>query len=265
MPTVHTNGITMHYEERGSGDPLLLIMGITAPGGVWEVHANDWSKDFRCIIPDNRGVGYTDKPEGPYTSAMMADDYAGLLDALGIEKVRVVGCSMGSIITQQLCLRHPEKVQSSVLMCTWGRCDAYAKSVFSHMKTIKARLTPTEFMEYIHLLIFAKDHWDANDTDLAQGRIHAGLDQNPQPLHGLEAQAAACTEHNVMDQLKNVKCPNLVIGGEDDIFTPRWMSEEVHAALPDSEIHLYPGAGHGFHFERTSDFNPRVAEWLKAH
>ncbi|MDB4673494.1 alpha/beta hydrolase [Verrucomicrobiales bacterium] len=265
MPTVQTNGITMHYEERGSGDPLLLIMGITAPGAVWEAHADDWSKDFRCIIPDNRGVGSTDKPEGPYTSEMMADDYAGLLDALGIEKVRVVGCSMGSIIAQQLCLRHPEKVQSSVLMCTWGRTDPYAKSVFSHMKTIKARLSGEEFMEYIQLLIFGKQFWDANHTDLADGRKGAGLDPNPQPLHGLEAQAAACVEHDVMDELKNVKCPHLVIGGEDDIFTPRWMGEEVNEALPDSEIYLYPGAGHGFHFERTDDFNPRVAEWLKAH
>ncbi|MCC6881040.1 MAG: alpha/beta fold hydrolase, partial [Verrucomicrobiales bacterium] len=94
MPHVETNGIKMYYDERGSGDPVLLIMGITAPGGVWEAHANDWSEHFRCIFGDNRGVGLSDKPEGPYTSAMMADDYAGLLDALGIASARVVGVSM---------------------------------------------------------------------------------------------------------------------------------------------------------------------------
>lgn len=105
-------------------------MGITARGAVWEKHAEHWARDFRCILPDNRGVGLSDKPAGPYTSAEMADDCAGLLAALGIAKARVVGCSMGSIIAQQLALRHPQRVQSAVLMCTWGRCDRYAFDVF---------------------------------------------------------------------------------------------------------------------------------------
>ena len=181
MPHVETNGIQMYYEERGSGDPLICIMGITAPGAVWEAHAEAWQPHFRCILGDNRGVGQTDKPEGPYTSAMMADDYAGLMDSLGIEKARVVGCSMGSIIAQQLALRHPEKVQSAVLMCSWARCDRYAKSVFAHMKAIKARLRPEEFMEYIQLLIFTKPFWDNDDAyqsvldgrgDAANGTAH---------------------------------------------------------------------------------------------
>ena len=140
MPTISTNGIQLYYEERGTGDPVLLIMGITAPGSVWELHAKFWQEQFRCILPDNRGVGLTDKPAGPYSSAMMADDFVGLLDALGLARVRVVGCSMGSIIAQQLALRHPQRVRSLVLMCPWARCDAYARGIFEHMKTIKARL-----------------------------------------------------------------------------------------------------------------------------
>src|SRR5512140_492858 len=100
MPTIKTNGIELFYEERGTGDPVLLIMGITAPGSVWELHAKFWQERFRCLLPDNRGVGRTDKPAGPYSSAMMADDFVGLLDALGLTSVRVVGCSMGSIIAQ---------------------------------------------------------------------------------------------------------------------------------------------------------------------
>ncbi len=119
-------------------------------------HAEEWQKDFRCILGDNRGVGDSDKPEGPYTSEMMADDYAGLLDELGIESARVVGCSMGSIIAQQLALRHPDKVKSAVLMCTWSRCDRYAVSVFEHMMNAKARLKPEEFMKFVQLLIFTK-------------------------------------------------------------------------------------------------------------
>ena len=145
MPVVEANGIQVYYEERGAGDPLVMIMGITARGAVWEKHAEYWQQDFRCILPDNRGVGLTDKPAGPYTSAQMADDYAALMQELGIERARVIGCSMGSIIAQQLALRHPARVRSLVLMCTWARCDRYARDVFQHIIDIKSRLRPEEF------------------------------------------------------------------------------------------------------------------------
>jgi pimeloyl-ACP methyl ester carboxylesterase len=267
MPTVSTNGIEMYYEEQGSGDPLVLIMGLTARGAVWEKHAEFWSRGFRCIAPDNRGVGLSDKPEGPYTSAQMADDYAGLLASLSISRARVVGCSMGSVIAQQLMLRHPNLVQSAVLMCTWGRCDRYARDVFRHIVDIKSRLRPEEFATHIQLLIFAKRHWDGDATfaEIMEGRALAALDPLPQPVHALEAQAAACVEHNTIDELDRIKCPCLVIGGQDDIFTPRWMAEEVAARIPCCDLHLYEGAGHAFHWECINDFNPRVCDWLRAH
>ena len=267
MPIVKANGININYEEMGSGEPLLLIMGITAPWSVWEKHSDFWSQTFRCIMPDNRGVGYSDKPAGDYSSEMMADDHAGLLRELGIEKARVVGVSMGSVIAQQLALRHPDLVQSTVLMCPWARCDAYAKGLFNLMVNTKARLTPDEFMEYIQLLIFAKESWDNQMTynGFLAGREDAANDSNPQPLHGLVGQAVACMEHQVVDQLKDIACPALVIGGEQDIFTPQWMAREVADGIPNAQLHLYPGAGHAFHWERIEDFNPRVRDWLVAN
>ena len=267
MPTVETNGITMNYEERGSGDPVIMIMGITAPGAVWEAHADDWSEHFRCIMPDNRGVGESDKPPGDYSSEMFADDYAGLMDQLGIEKARIVGVSMGSIIAQQLCLRHPDKVQSAVLMCPWARCDRYATSTFNHMVACKAHLAPMDFMEWIQMLIFTKPHWDNDEAyqGMIEGREGFAVDPCPQPLHGLQGQAAACIGHDVLGQLGNIKAPCLVIGGKDDIFTPLWMGEEVASNIPNCESHFYDNAGHAFHWEVMDDFNPRIREWLKAH
>jgi pimeloyl-ACP methyl ester carboxylesterase len=267
MPHVETNGIQIYYEEQGEGDPLILIMGITATGDVWEAHSDFWSEEYRCIKPDNRGVGQSDKPAGDYSSEMMADDYAGLMDALGIEKARVVGVSMGSIIAQQLCLRHPDKVQSAVLMCPWSECDRYATSVFEHMKVCKAHLDNKQFLEWIQLLIFTKPFWDNDEAHegLVTGRDDFDANPNPQPLHGLKGQAAACVNHNVSDQLGNISAPCLVIGGKDDIFTPLWMGEQVAAGIPSCDSHFYDGAGHAFHWEVMDDFNPRVLDWLKAH
>lgn len=267
MPVIQTNGIALYYEERGAGEPLLLIMGITAPGSVWEKHAAYWEIDFKCIVVDNRGVGFSDKPVGPYTTAQMADDYAGLLEALQIKKVRVVGVSMGSTIAQQLAIRHPDKVQSLVLMCTWARCDNAAKAIFQHMVSCKARLRPEEFTLFIQLLIYSKFSW-ANQimyAEMEESRRQAAIEPFPQPLHALEAQAEACINHYVVDDLGKIKVPALVIGGREDSFTPVWMAEEVAGAIPNAELHLFDKCGHAFHWEKIEEFNPYVRNWLLEH
>jgi pimeloyl-ACP methyl ester carboxylesterase len=268
MPFVESNGIKLYYEACGTENseeiPLLLIMGITAAGSVWNVHVADWQHHFRCILGDNRGVGLSDKPAGPYSTEQMADDYAGLLDALQIRKVRVVGCSMGSTIAQQLAIRHPEKVHALVLMCPWARCDHYAKGLFQHIMNAKANFRPEEFSLYIQLLIFSKSSWDNPEkhAELEAGRQQDAVNPFPQPLHGLEAQAAACINHDARNDLGKIQVPVLVIGGREDIFTPVWMAEEVAAGIPRAELYLYEQLGHAFHFENTPDFNLRVRNWL---
>ena len=122
-------------------------------------------------------------------------------------------------------------------------------------------------MTYIQLLIFSKPTWDdaAELAGLKDGRKQAAEGVAPQPLHALEAQAAACMNHDTYFELRKIKAPALVIGGDADIFTPRWMAEEVAGGIPGAELHLYTGAGHAFHWERIKDFNPRVRDWLAAH
>lgn len=264
MPIVQSNGINLHYEERGSGDPLLLIMGITAPGAVWEKHVAHWEKNFRCILVDNRGVGLSDKPTGPYSSAQMADDCAGLLLHLGLSEVRVAGVSMGSTIAQQLAIRHSKLVRSLVLMCPWARCDRTAKDIFRHMMDCKARFRPEEFSLYVQLLIFSKATFDDDSSyeDMVEDRENAALDPNPQPLIGLEGQAEACIHHQVLDQLPGIQQPTFVLGGEVDAFTPQWMTREVAKAIPNSLLHIYLGSGHAFHWENLEDFNHRVNQWM---
>ena len=174
---------------------------------------------------------------------------------------------MGSIIAQQLALRHPSKIDSMFLMCPWARCDNTAKGIFQHMVNCKAKLLPEEFTLYIQLLIFSKASWDDEKmfAEMLEGRKQAKIELQPQPLHGLKGQAAACMQHNVYAQLPQVKQPVLVIGGKEDIFTPVWMAEEIAAAIPGAEIHIYDGSGHAFHWEQIEDFNPRIADWLMKH
>lgn len=264
MPFTKANGIRLYYEERGSGKPLLLIMGITAPCAVWEKHVSYWERNYRCILFDNRGVGASDKPAGAYTTAEMADDSVALLDALNITEAAVVGVSMGGAIALQLAIRHPDRVQAMVLMCPWASCDSRGEAIFRHMMHAKAHLRPEQFANFVQVLIFHKPTWDKGSEELAESRKEAAIDQNPQPLHGLEGQAHACISHNVVSELSTINMPCLVIGGKEDIFIPEWMAREVAEGIADCELHLYENAGHAFHWEELDDFNPRVLKWLDA-
>ena len=118
MPYVHANGINIYYEEHGTGEPLVLIMGFTVSSVGWHWNIPDFAKQFRVIAFDNRGVGQSDKPDVPYSMAMFADDTAGVLAGLGIDKAHIFGISMGGMIAQEFALRYPQRVKTLTLGCT---------------------------------------------------------------------------------------------------------------------------------------------------
>lgn len=262
MPIVQANGININYEERGKGDPLILIMGLGADGSVWEDHVQAYEKHFRCILMDNRGAGLSNKPEGSYTTDMMADDTAGLMDALGIEHARVAGISMGGAIAQSLVLRHPEKVQSMVLVSTWARCDTYAKVVFENFKKMRAVADPGDFMELLQLWIFAADHTAANHADLKQGQQDARNAENPMPQHAFDAQCDACITHDTLDELDKIQVPTLITIGTADIFTPYHFSEAIHNRIDGSEMFVLERVGHAHHWEKLDEFNSKTTRFL---
>ena len=265
MPVVQANGIRINYEERGAGEPLILIMGLGADGSVWELHAEAYEQHFRCILVDNRGAGLSDKPAGPYTTEMMADDIAGLMDTLGIESARVAGISMGGAIAQNLALRHPDKVRSMVLISTWARCDTYTKIVFEHFKKMRALADPADFMQLLQLWIFAPDHTEAQLADLIQAQQEAQEDPDPMPQHAFVAQCDACITHDTMATLATIRIPTLITVGDTDIFTPYHYSKAIHDKIADSELYVLERVGHAHHWEKLDEFNRKTTAFLQSH
>lgn len=256
-----TNGIRLAYAERGQGEPLVLIMGLGADGDVWEPHVAAYERRFRCIVADNRGAGESDKPAGPYTTAMMADDTAGLIRGLGLARVRVAGISMGGAIAQELALRHPQLVRSMVLACTWARCDEYTKRVFQHFARVRAAAPPIDFVQLLQLWIWSPPHTNAHAAELRQLQEEA-LGRPGMPQQAFEAQCQACVTHDTVADLSRIAAPTLLTVGDRDVFTPPAFTAELHLGIRGSEVKIFPGAGHVHHFEAVEEWNTLTTDWL---
>ena len=260
MPTVISNGIRIHYEERGSGDPLILIMGLGAPGSRWEDHAACYEKHFRCILVDNRGAGKSDKPDGPFTTKMMADDTAGLMLALGIENARIAGISMGSAIAQELALFYPKMVRNLVLISSWSRCDRYTQTVFEHFKKMRALASPADFTQLLQLWIASPPYYQKYFDEML--RDHTAAQADYMPVHAFQAQSDACAMHNTFDQLDKITAPTLLTVGDADIFTPMRFTVEMHERMHSSQMVIFKGFGHIHHWEDLERFNDVTMQFL---
>jgi 3-oxoadipate enol-lactonase len=119
MAYARLNDINLYYEVHGSGEPVLLIPGLGSDAGTWATFLPVLKDGYKSILLENRGSARSTKPEGPYTTESMAEDAVALLDHLGIEQVHLIGKSMGGMIAQIFAARHPERVRSLVLACTF--------------------------------------------------------------------------------------------------------------------------------------------------
>jgi len=260
MPYITANKVKIAYEEVGAGEPLLLIMGLGAPGSLWEKHVEAYARHFRCISMDNRGTGESDRPPGPYNIADMADDAAGLLDCLQISSARVAGISMGSAIAQELALRHPSKVRSLVLISSWSRCDIYMRETFLHFQSVRAQVSPDVFTRLLQLWIYTPEYFKVNFSELEKAR-NASIESPAMPQHAFAAQCRACVDHSTFDRLEQIKQPCLLTAGKNDIFTPVRFSREMLSRLVNARLEMFEG-GHCHHWEHLSLFNDTTAQFL---
>jgi len=261
-PTVKANGIEVGYFERGSGRPLLLIMGLGAPGGLWERHLEGYAGRFRCIVPDNRGAGSSSKPKGDYDTATMAQDAVAVMDGLGIGEFGVCGISMGGAIAQRIAASWPDRVRGCVLTASWAYCDEYMKGVFRMLTLTRAALGAEDFARMFALWLYsgrtyAETPWVIDD------HVKGGAeDPDPMPAHAFEAQAAACVGHDMRGGLGGIKSPTLITAGDADIFTPIRCSEYLHGQIKGSRLEVFEGLAHTHHWEDIARYNGLTAEFL---
>ncbi len=275
MPTTSSNGIDVYYEEQGSGEPLLLIMGLAGDSVAWLFQREAFAAQYRTIVFDNRGVGRTSKPEGPYTIAAMADDAVGVLDALDIQRAHVVGVSMGGMIAQELALRHPQRVRGLVLGCTYARPDAGVTKTFdeslAHFGGSKGpngeiqvdltNLDPMAFIGRLLPLTFTPQFIMTELPKLMQ--VFSGVMTHGFDLPAIMAQVAATQAHDAADRLGQITAPTLVLTGDSDMLIPPANSDVLAARIPGARLQKIAGGSHGFNFETPDAFNAAVLAFLE--
>jgi pimeloyl-ACP methyl ester carboxylesterase len=261
----NSQGARIYYEVIGTGDPLVLLMGFGADGAVWEKHLAVYQKHFQCIVIDNRGVGKSDQPTGPYTTAMMAADTIAVMDHAGVAKARVAGISMGGAIAQELALNYPDRVHSLVLISTWPRFNHFAKAMYQNLKNIRPSVEPDVFMQLLQLWIFAPPHFEANLKGLQEGQQAAKANVHPQSQAGFEGQLDACIQHDTVDRLHQIKVPTMITVGDMDIMTPPAFAQILQEKIAGAQYVHFPTGGHAHHWEDLERFNQVTTDFLRNH
>lgn len=258
MPTAELVDIDLHYVERGSGRPLLLVSGIPAIASDWDALAEPLSQTRRVIAYDNRGSGESTTTPAPYECSQLAADAVGLLDALDIERTDVFGMSLGGMIAQELALGWPERVDRLVLGCTHcggphaARPDRAAGEAFA--------LDTDDWAERMRLL--APFAFSAR-VDAAQLEAFvAKKSGDVQSREGYRGQIAAVLAHDTYDRLPGIECPTLILTGDDDRVIPGESSEALAQRIGGARLEVIAGGGHLFFLEHPGETLRLLREFL---
>ena len=267
MPTTEVNGLNLHYEVRGSGDPLLMVMGMGASSASWDPELlAKLANSFQVITYDNRGTGLSDKPDIPYSLRMFADDGAALLDSLGLGRVHLFGVSMGGMIAQEFAINHGPRLQTLTLGCTtFGgkRAVPPPPESIALLTAPRDGASEEEIMRRGWPLAYSagylRDH-----RDRLEARIPRLL-ANPTPVFAYKRHLEATYGLKTYDRLSEIHTPTLVITGGGDVLIPAKNSEILAEQISGARLHIIPTVGHAFFNEAPEEFLKVFVPFIQAH
>ncbi len=244
MSVARSDGAELHYESSGSGDAVLLIMGLGMNATGWWRTVPVLAERLRVIAFDNRGVGRSSRPAGPYSIAQMAGDALAVLEAAGVEAAHVYGVSMGGMIAQELALRHPERVRRLVLAATTpGGDHAIAAgpetlAFFSRRGEMPAEEAVWASVPYNYAARTRAEAGDRIAQDIAQ-RLRYPIEPEP-----YMAQLHAALGHDAHDRLGAIAAPTLVVHGTEDRMVDPRNAAILAERIPGATLQTWERAGH---------------------
>ncbi len=264
MPVARVSDIDLHYKLEGDGDEtIVLINGLADDLETWVLQVDDFlAAGYRVLRLDNRGIGASSRPAGPYSSRMLADDAKALVDALGVADFHLMGVSMGGMIAQEYALAYPADLRSVTFGCTYAAAGPFCSRMFGMWADMAPVLGLPFVMRDVALWAFTTAFFSERGDELAE--FEAAMRYLDQPVPAYLAQLAVIQNHDTTARLAQITTPALVLAGEQDILIPVSLSRRLHEGIPGSQWATTRG-GHACLWEHPAEFNQAFLDFVRQH
>lgn len=262
MPVIRVGDIDMYHERKGQGPALVMIQGLGYDHRPYLWLRDVLARRFDTILMDNRGVGLSSVPEGPYSIEQLAEDVRGLMDVLGIPRAHLMGVSMGGYVAQMLALDHPSRIQNLVLGCTCMTGDpARLQMPGSTLEILMNREGSPEQIARRGLRVAFSKRFVSLSPGIFEQLVRWRMDR-PVTLQGYQAQLAAGMQFDVTERVSTIGHDTLIIHGDQDVVVPPGRGEELAEAIDGARLHVMEGAGHLFFIEEAEQTARVVTRFL---
>jgi 3-oxoadipate enol-lactonase len=264
MPIARVNDVELNYKLEGDGEEtIVLVNGLADDLETWAFQMDDFlAAGYRVLRFDNRGIGASSKPAGPYSSRMLADDAKALADSLGITGFHLMGVSMGGMIAQEYAIAYPSDLRSVTLGCTYAAPGPFCSRMFAMWAELAPVLGVPFVMRDVTLWAFTVGFFEQRGAELAE--FETAMRYLDQPVHAYLAQLAVIQGHDTTERLGQISSPALVLAGEEDILIPVALSQRLQAGIAGSQWATTKG-GHACLWEHPADFNQVFLDFVRRH
>lgn len=265
MPHLMANGVRTFYRSMGEGPALLLIAGNGMEHTSFDEQLADFSRHFRCIVYDLRGIGASDVPVDGYTPAVMAQDALALLSGLGIARAHVAGYSLGGAIAQEMALAQPERVLSLSLYASYERPLPYMRLRYDILIKVVLEASPELWAMYSTHSAFGPEFINAHEAEIRQEiakRAERWSRPDAPSRIGLAGHYRAILAHDTAARLGRIACPTWIAVGSADAVTPPGHSECMQRAIAGSTLEIFEGKPHRLLNFQAEAFTRRALAFL---
>ena len=264
MPTASVNGIEINYKLEGDGPgTIVLVNGLADDLETWAFQMDDLlGAGYRVLRFDNRGVGQTTKPEGPYTSRMLADDAKALVDELGLRDFHLMGVSMGGLIAQEYAINYGGDLRTLTLACTYAAPGPFCSRMFAMWHDMAPVNGVPFIMRDVTLWAFTVPFFEEREEEAKE--FEAEMATMDMSVEAYLAQLNVIQTHDTTGRMKGITAPTLVLCGEDDILIPVRLSRRLLEEIPGSGFASSTG-GHACMWEHPAAFNRTYLDWIATH
>jgi 3-oxoadipate enol-lactonase len=263
MPTATLDRLNINYRLQGEGpETVVLVNGLADDLETWADQLPTLLEGgYRVLRFDNRGIGRSDKPVGPYTTSMFAADTKALVDHLQITDFHLVGVSMGGMIAQEYALEHPGDLRSVTLACTYAAPGPFCSRMFSLWAEMANVMGPPAVMRDVTLWGFTPEFFETRPDEAAE--FETAMRFIDQPIPAYLAQLHSIQTHDATERLASLAVPTLVLAGENDILIPVELSRRLHSLIPHAQWATTKG-GHACLWEHPDPFNRTLIAFMSS-